>query len=105
MTFDNWSEGMYGLMDNWSMEAWIWFLLFSFITVFFILNLTLAVVEEAFSDEKERAEDISRRKREKARRKKARLRAQGATAAEARVRTHFPQYHQTQILTLRYRRQ
>lgn len=87
MTFDNWSEVMYGLMDNWSREAWIWFLLFSFITVFFILNLTLAVVEEAFSDEKERAEDLSRRKREKARRKKARLRAKGATAAEARVRT------------------
>lgn len=64
MTLDNWAGIMYSLMDTWSAEAWIWFLLFAFVTVFFILNLTLAVVEESFSDERERANDVERRRKE-----------------------------------------
>ena len=85
MTFDNWATTMYALQDTWSNEAFIWFLLFAFVTVFFILNLTLAVVEESFSDEKEKADDLARRKKERARRKKAKLRAQGLTSSQARV--------------------
>lgn len=48
MTFDDWPRTLYRMQDAWSNEAFIWFLLFCFITVFFILNLTLASVEESF---------------------------------------------------------
>jgi hypothetical protein len=38
----------------WSDEAWIFFGLFAFVTTYFTLNLTLAVIEESYSNEKQK---------------------------------------------------
>lgn len=51
---------MYTMQTVWSNEAWIWFLLFAFVTTYFSLNLTLAVIEESFSNEKQKLEAAQR---------------------------------------------
>lgn len=60
MTWDTWSTYMYTMQTVWSNEAWIWFLLFAFVTTYFSLNLTLAVIEESFSNEKQKLEAAQR---------------------------------------------
>ena len=88
MTFDDWPRTMYRLQDAWSNEAFVWFLLFCFVTVFFILNLTLASVEESFSEERDLRVEEEREKKRKEELKRQ-FRAQGMSKQQAAVLATF----------------
>ena len=53
VTFDNWSEVMYAVMDVYSL-AWIYFLSFIFLNAFVFLNMMIGVVIDVFSQEHEK---------------------------------------------------
>jgi voltage-gated sodium channel len=52
VTFDNWSEVMYAVMDVHPL-AWIYFLSFIFLNAFVFLNMMIGVVIDVFSREHE----------------------------------------------------
>ena len=52
VTFDNWSEVMYAVMDVYPL-AWIYFLSFIFLNAFVFLNMMIGVVIDVFSREHE----------------------------------------------------
>lgn len=53
VTFDNWSEVMYEVMDVYPL-AWIYFLSFIFLNAFVFLNMMIGVVIDVFSQEHEK---------------------------------------------------
>ena len=53
VTFDNWSEVMYEVMDVYPF-AWIYFLSFIFLNAFVFLNMMIGVVIDVFSQEHEK---------------------------------------------------
>jgi voltage-gated sodium channel len=53
VTFDNWSEVMYAVMDVYPL-AWIYFLSFIFLNAFVFLNMMIGVVIDVFSQEHEK---------------------------------------------------
>ena len=53
VTFDNWSEVMYAVMDVHPL-AWIYFLSFIFLNAFVFLNMMIGVVIDVFSQEHEK---------------------------------------------------
>ena len=53
VTFDNWSEVMYAVMDVYPF-AWVYFLSFIFLNAFVFLNMMIGVVIDVFSQEHEK---------------------------------------------------
>ena len=48
MTFDTWTDGMYGLMRAASGYAWIYFVTIAFLGGLFVVNLFLCVIFDEF---------------------------------------------------------
>lgn len=50
ITIEGWVEVMYMVQDAWSFWAWMWFIIVTFLLSYVMLNLSLAVIIEHYSD-------------------------------------------------------
>ena len=55
MTFDTWTDGMFGLMRAASGYAWIYFVTIAFLGGLFVVNLFLCVIFDEFMKSQARA--------------------------------------------------